>query len=65
MSQQSFPGIDTVDHTHHAPQRFLSVPDVHISTKPQKSKKTNSGSKPKLRVSLLRLSKTSHCETKA
>ena len=51
MSQQSFPGIDTVDHTHRAPQRFLSVPDIHISSKPQKSKKTDSGSKTKLRVS--------------
>lgn len=53
MTQQSFPGIDTVDHGHHVPQRFLSVPDIHVSSEPQKSTKSRTGSKTKLRVSVL------------
>ena len=41
-----------VDHGHRAPQRFLSVPDIHISSEPQKSTKSRSGSKTKLGVSV-------------
>ena len=52
MTQKSFPGIDMVDHGHRAPQRFLSVPDIHISSEPQKSTKSRSGSKTKLGVSV-------------
>ena len=53
LSQKSFPAFDTVDHGSRAPQRFLSVPDIHVSSEPQKSTKNRSGSKTKLGVSVM------------
>ena len=53
LSQKSVPAFDTVDHGGEAPQRFLSVPDIHVSSEPQKSAKSRSGSKTKLGVSAI------------
>lgn len=51
LNQGSFPGTDEVDHARHMPQRFLSVPDIHISNGAPKDIKGRAGSKTKLGVS--------------
>ena len=52
LNQRSFPGTDEVDHAHRMPQRFLSVPDIHVSNDAPKDIKGRAGSKPKLEVSI-------------
>ena len=51
LSQKSFPGADEVDHARQMPQRFLSVPDIHVSSEAAKDMKGRTGSKTKLGVS--------------
>ena len=51
LNQKSFPGSDEVDHSGHMPQRFLSVPDIHVSNDAPKDIKGRVGSKTKLGVS--------------
>ena len=51
LTQKSFPGNDETDHAHQMPQRFLSVPDIHVSTEAAKDTKGRTGSKTKLEVS--------------
>lgn len=51
LNQRSFPGTDEVDHARHMPQRFLSVPDIHVSSDAPKYTKARAGSKTKLGVS--------------
>ena len=42
---------DEVDHARSMPQRFLSVPDIHVSNDAKKDIKGRAGSKTKLGVS--------------
>ena len=52
MTQQSLPaGTDEVDHRGKMSQRFLSVPDIHVSGDAPKDKRATKGSRTKLRVS--------------
>lgn len=52
MTQQSLPaGTDEVDHKGKMPQRFLSVPDIHVSGDAPKDKRATKGSRTKLGVS--------------
>ncbi|XP_078359591.1 tyrosine-protein phosphatase non-receptor type 13-like [Oculina patagonica] len=49
LTQKSFPGTDEVDHARQMPQRFLSVPDIHVSSEAAKDMKLGKiGSKTKL-----------------
>ncbi|XP_022779941.1 tyrosine-protein phosphatase non-receptor type 13-like isoform X3 [Stylophora pistillata] len=49
ITQQSLPtGTDEVDHSRKVPQRFLSVPDIHVSGNAPKDKKGAKGSRTKL-----------------